>query len=297
VFHQLVDPEYVRTSTPQSIASITRDDALAFHSRYYVPSEVTLIVVGDVRAADLVPRVERIFGGWKAGGERPTYPSPAVKPLGPTAIYLIDRTPSQQSYAYVGHMGPSRATPDFFALETLGAVLGSVSGSRLTRALREQHAFTYNVAGGFTWRRAPGASGMYASSAVITAKTDSAIGAWIKELKDIRTTRPPTAAEMDFARNNLVQRIILGTETLDGVADVVSILVRDRLPLDFYDSYATRIPALRAEDVSAAATKYLDPDHMVIVIVGERKVIEPLLRAANLAPVVVMDENGKPVDK
>jgi zinc protease len=71
--------------------------------------------------------------------------------------------------------------------------------------------------------------------------------------------------------------------------------VRDRLAPDFLQRYATGVTAVSANDVAAAAAKYVDADHLVIVVTGDRKVLEPALRAANLAPVVVVDANGKPI--
>jgi zinc protease len=75
----------------------------------------------------------------------------------------------------------------------------------------------------------------------------------------------------------------------------VANLLQAGVPLEFYDSYAQRIVGLSATNLSAAATKYLDPQQSVIVVVGDRRVIEPGLRALNLAPVVVVDENGAPI--
>jgi len=74
-------------------------------------------------------------------------------------------------------------------------------------------------------------------------------------------------------------------------------MVRDRLPLDFFDRYATGMTSVAASDVAAAASKYIDVDHLIIVVTGDRATIEPVLRAANIAPVVVVDPNGKPIDR
>jgi zinc protease len=74
-------------------------------------------------------------------------------------------------------------------------------------------------------------------------------------------------------------------------------MVRDGLRLDYFDQYATRMTSVTATDVAAAASKYVDLEHLIIVVTGDRATIEPALRAANIAPVVVVDANGKPIDR
>ena len=84
-------------------------------------------------------------------------------------------------------------------------------------------------------------------------------------------------------------------ETVDQIATaLVQLSLAGESP-DFYTRLAARVPALSASDITAAAKKYFDPDHLIIVIVGDRKQIEPGLRAANIAPIVVVDATGKPI--
>jgi zinc protease len=73
-------------------------------------------------------------------------------------------------------------------------------------------------------------------------------------------------------------------------------MVRDGLPLDFYDTYAARVASVTGAEVAAAASKYIDTKHLVIVATGDRAILEPALRAANIAPVIVVDPNGKPIE-
>jgi zinc protease len=101
---------------------------------------------------------------------------------------------------------------------------------------------------------------------------------------------------MDFARTNRVAGLPATLESNDQVANAVAFtILQNNLPADYYQQYVQRISTISAADVAAAAAKYIDPATATIVIVGDRKVIEPGLRAANVAPIVVVDENGKPV--
>jgi predicted Zn-dependent peptidase len=114
-------------------------------------------------------------------------------------------------------------------------------------------------------------------------------------LRGIRGERPVTDVELSFARTNRVAGLPASLESNDQVADAVANIIRNNLPWDYYQQYARRISEIGASDIAAVATKYLDPDALAIVIVGDRKVIEPGLRAANIAPIVIVDENGKPL--
>ncbi|SOD03285.1 Predicted Zn-dependent peptidase [bacterium JGI 053] len=285
---------YARTATEQTVGGIGRADLVAFHSDWFRPQNVKLVVVGDVTPAAAVARLERVFGAWPAGGKTASYDVPAPRPAAPTTIYLFDRPSSPQSTVIVGQVGPSRDTPDYYALETMNTVFGGLSGSRLNSNLREKHAFTYGANAGLQWRRVPQVSTLRGQSDIVAAKTDSAIVEWLGELRGIRGERPVTPAELDFAKNNRTAGLPLRFETVTQVAQEVANLLQAGVPLTFYDSYAQNIGRLSGPELSAVATKYLDPQQSVIVVVGDRRVIEPGLRALNVAPVVVVDENGAP---
>ncbi|MFL5540836.1 MAG: M16 family metallopeptidase [Longimicrobiaceae bacterium] len=285
---------YARVASEQTVAGITRDDLVAYHSDWFRPQNVKLVVVGDVTPDAAVRSVERVFGAWPAGGKTARYEVPAPKPAAPTAIYLLDRPNSPQSTVLVGQVGPSRDTPDYYALETMNTVFGGLSGSRLNGNLREKHAFTYGAFAGLQWRRVPQVSTLRGQSDVVAAKTDSAIAEWLGELRGIRGEQPVTPAELDFARTNRTAGLPLRFETVTQVAQEVANLLASGVPVDFWNGYAENIGRLTGPDLSAVATKYLDPQQSVIVVVGDRRVIEPGLRALNL-PVQVVDENGSPV--
>ncbi|HKP76616.1 MAG TPA: pitrilysin family protein [Longimicrobiaceae bacterium] len=285
---------YARYPSEQTMAAATRADLVSFHSDWYRPQNVKLVVVGDVTPDAVLPRLERAFGGWPAGGKKAEFNVPAPKPAAPTTIYLLDRPNSPQSTVIVGQVGPGRDTPDYYALETMNTVFGGLSGSRLNSNLRERHAFTYGANAGLQWRRVPQVSAIRGSSDIVAAKTDSAIAEWLGEIRGIRGERPVTQAELDFAKNNRTAGLPARFETVTQVAFEVANLLQSAVPVDFFNSYAENINRLSGPELQAVASKYLDPAQSVIVVVGDRRVIEPGLRGLNL-PIVIVDENGNPV--
>jgi zinc protease len=283
-----------RTAAPTeaSMKSIARDDLVRFHETYYRPNNTTLVVVGDVRASDIVSLASKTFGAWQRG-QIPRASPPAPTSKSPTTIYLIDRPGAQQSYVFVGGLGPAQTTPDFAALETMAPILGASGGSRLYDNLRERHGFMYvGTPATVVWRGSATPSVIGGSAAVAAAKTDSALIEWLGELRGM-AKRAPSPEEIRLARGALVDALPAQLETADLVANRLMSMLQTGVPLDFYNSYGRRIGAVTAQNVSAAAAKYVDPAHLVIVVAGDRTVVEPLLRAAQIAPIVIVDDVGK----
>jgi zinc protease len=277
-----------------SVGSITRDDVARFHDAYVRPNTTTLIVVGDVRAADVMPVITKAFADWKRGGASPP-PTPPANPAPPTAIYLLDRPGIQQTLIFVGTLGPQRSSADFSALEMMGPILGGTPASRLQQNLRERHSYMYSATPAtVVWRRPPMPSMIYGSAPIATTKTDSALIEWIGELRRIGEDAP-SDDEMRLARGTLLGTLPAQIETDAGIADRVTYMVQNGLSLGYYDRYVNRIGGVASSEILEAAKRAVDIRKLVIVVAGDRKAIEPGLRAANIAPVVIVDENGNPI--
>jgi predicted Zn-dependent peptidase len=167
----------------------------------------------------------------------------------------------------------------------------------MQQALREKRSFMYSGNAGMIWRHAPAPSAYVGSTSVNAAKVDSALVEWLSLLRGLRGDRPATMPELDAVRRSRVGALPARIDGPDSLAARVVEMVRDGLRLDYFDQYATRMTSVTATDVAMAASKYVDLEHLIIVVTGDRATIEPALRAANIAPVVVVDANGKPIDR
>ncbi len=116
-----------------------------------------------------------------------------------------------------------------------------------------------------------------------------------KEFRDIRGARPITPAELAFAKGTATKGLPLQFETMSSQASAIAELITDGLPLDYYNTVVQHYRAVTLPEVQKAAVEHMDPSKMAIVVVGDRKVIEPGIKAANVAPVIVIDEEGNPV--
>jgi len=104
-----------------------------------------------------------------------------------------------------------------------------------------------------------------------------------------------TDDEMEAAKNALVQRLPSRFSSVSGVGGAISALYLNDLPEDYYQRFAASVNAVTKEDVVRVARKYIDPDHLAIVIVGDRKEIQKPLEALKIAPIVLLDLNGNPI--
>jgi predicted Zn-dependent peptidase len=272
------------SGTESSVASISRDDLQRFYTTYYRPNNATLLVVGDVRPDDVERRARDLFGAWAKGAISATAASTAATAKA-TTVVLIDKPGAAQSSFRIGGIGAARSTSDYFALQVMNTILGGAFTSRLMQNLRETHGYTYGAGSGFGLRRSAGP--FTASAEIVTAKTDSALIEFIKELRAIRDTVP--IDELAKAKRYLQLGLPANFETTGGIASEFLPLLTYGIPLDFYDSAVQRYGAITQADVQRVARQYVNPDALTIVIVGDRKTIEPGIRALKPGEIVIRD--------
>ena len=275
-----------------TLKAVTRDDVVAFHKEYFRPGRAIVTVVGDVNTATVKSTIEKALGAWAAGGEKPAFTYPAVPAPRPAAIYLVDKPGAAQSVVHIGIPGPPRNTPDYMALQVMNFILGGHFQSRLNANIREEKGYSYGVRSGFAFGKGPGP--FDASGDIVSDKTDLALVEFMKELRGIQGARPITDEEMKEAKESLVQRLPNQFASVSGIGGAITSLYLQDLPPDYYQNYAKAVNAVTKEDVLRVAKKYVDLEHLNIVIVGDRKTIEEPLKKTGIAPIVILDTEGKP---
>ena len=271
--------------SPASIQSVTRDEVRRFHATRYTPDAAALVIVGDVRAAETLPLLDRAFGSWAATGPASAASAPAAAPqLSGRRVILVDKPEAPQSQIWIGRVGPPRSTPDYFPLLVANTILGGSFTSRLNHNLRETKGYSYGAFSQFDYRISTGP--FLASAAVQTDKTGPALTEFFKELDAIRDEAP--APELERARNYAALRYPAGFETDTQVAGRVRDQFVYGLPDDYFNTYVARIQSVTAADVRRVAQQWIDPRHCVIVIVGDRRKVEAQVAALHLGPVTVL---------
>ena len=277
--------------TDAATAALTRDRVAAFYRAYYRPNAARVLMVGDITLAQARGLVAARFGAWPQGEVAGLAAGSAPAPAG-RAVYLIDKPGAAQSVIRIGHVGPARSTPDWYALEVLNTILGGAFTSRLNQNLRETHGYTYGAFSQFAARRLAGA--FVALASVVTAKTDSSLVEFLKELRRIRD-EPVPDAELAKAKAYVTLGLPGDFETTGGAAARFRDVLGYGLPLDYYDRYIERVGAVTAVDVQRVARQYIDPDHFDIVVVGDKAQIEAGIKALNEGPIVYRDVWGQTI--
>jgi zinc protease len=284
---------YGRIVTDQTVKAATRQDVLNFASSYFRPGRAVITVSGDIDAKTARAIVEKTLSAWPAGGERPSFaygPTPAPKAR---TIYLVDKPKAAQSVFAFGTPGPSRNTPDYYSLAVMNNILGGLFQSRLNHDIREIKGYSYGVSSRFNYGRGPGA--FQAGGGIVSAKSDSALIGFMTHLNGVRGSAPFTDDEVKQGKDNLIQSLPARFETVNGVAAAISSIYTQDLPESFFQDYASKIGAVSKDDLTRVAQKYIDWDHMNLVIVGDRALIEGPLKATGIAPIQATDIEGKAV--
>ena len=273
--------------TAAAVKGFTIADMRQFHAQTYVPSNAGLIVTGDITAASAVARLETAFGAWKG-----TAPAAATIPAAPqlTArqVYVLDKPGAAQSQIRIGWIGVPRSTPDYFALRVLNTILGGSFTSRLNQNLREAHGYAYGASSVFDMRR--GAGPFYATAGVQTDKTAEALTEFFKELDGIR--KPIPADEVEKAKNYVALLMPRNFETTESMAGSLATAFVYNLPPDYFSTFTERVRAVTPAEVHAAAERYIQPDKFAVVVVGDRKVIEPGIKALNLGAIKAVETSA-----
>jgi len=268
--------------TAAAVKAFSVDDLREFHASHYVASRSTIIVTGDITADGAVRLLEPIFGGWK-GASATDAPIPAAPQLTSRQVFLVDKPDAAQSQVRIGWVGVPRSTPDYFAIRVLNTILGGSFTSRLNANLREEHGYAYGASSTFDMRAAAGP--FFASAGVQTDKTADALSEFFKELEAIR--KPIPADEVEKAKSYLALQLPRSFETTGSVAGSLVPVFVYSLPDDYFATYVARVKAVTPADLQRVAERYIQPDKFAVVVVGDRKTIEPGIKALNLGPIQI----------
>jgi zinc protease len=271
----------------ESVERITRDDVTAFFHRHYVPNNSSVVITGDIASTDALSLITKALGDWKRG-EEPPPPNVAPRAIDATRVYVIDRPQAVQSEIRVGHLGVPRACEDYFALSVMNAIFGGVFNSRINLNLREQHGYTYGARSQFAFRRHAGP--FVISAPVRNEVTRESVSEIVAEMRRMRTG-DLEMRELDDVKNYLIGVFPATVQTASDVASRLVDMELYGLPEDYFDRYRENIAAVSSDDVVRVANKYLDPERLLIVIVGNATEIRGPLSSLGY-PIHDMDIDG-----
>jgi zinc protease len=280
------------SGTESAVEKIEIEDLERFHATWFDPGSATLIVVGDTTLEEIRPKLEHRFKGWKPTKQSRKRIAEVDEPA--PGVFLIDRPGSLQSLILAGRLAPPRANPQEIALEAVNEVLGGSFSARINMNLREDKGWSYGARSRI--RDARGQRPFYVAAAVQTDKTSESMAEIRKELAAIVGGSPPSADELQRAKDKKTLTLPGRWETSDAVADSLAEMVRYDLGADYWSDYPARIRELTLPQLTSAAGSLMRPDGIVWVVIGDRDKVEAGIRELGFGEVHLITADGDRVE-
>ena len=255
-----------RPMTRATIEAITRDDLVAFHRRFYHPGNFVFAVSGDVDTPAVLAELERRMDGWAAGSEPvPPVPTPdfTVRP----GLYLVDKPDVNQGRVAIGHLGTTRDDPDRYKLLVMNDILGGGGFSaRLLTRIRSDEGLAYSASSSFgvgVYYKGVFRVGFQSRSETVARATAIVL----EEIDRIRTQ----LVEDEELRSSIASFVETFSRSFSSAASTAGLFAGDeytgRDPA-YLAAYRDNIAAVTVDDVLDVAQRYLHPDELAILVVG-----------------------------
>jgi zinc protease len=284
-------PYGVVSPTKDTVSAINRDKIVNFHKQMFIPNNAVLVIVGNVDKVKITAEIKGLFGTWKKG----TAPAAnfAVPPTRTEkTLTIIDRPGSSQSTISMGNLAINRNNPDYFPMLVLNQVYGGGASARLFMNIREAKGYTYGAYSDFDTRRLAGSFG--ASSDVRNEVTGASLKEFFFEMNRLRT-EPVLAKELIDTKSYLTGVFPLQMETQNGLLGQFMNIQLNGLPVNYLQTYRDKINAVTAADIQRVANKYVQPDKIAMVIVGDTGEILKQVTPYS-SKIEIFDADGKKLD-
>ncbi len=275
-----------------SVKGMSVEDLKSFYESFFVPDNATLIVVGDISKKEVQSLAEEYFGKWN-GKNVPEKKFAESSENEETTLYLVDKPGAPQSQIRIGNVALERNSEDYYAASLLQQIIGSSNG-KLYLNLREAKGYTYGAYAQFVMRRNRGPFLAYAG--VRTDVTDSSMIEFMKEIRGMHD-EVISEKEFDMYKKAVIQRIPRLFETPAQISAQLASLTLYNLQDDFFNTLVDRYVEISREDVLAVAKKYIHPEKLIIVVVGDKEKIMGKLAALGYDRIVECDTEGNKVQR
>ena len=280
------------TGTEQALEKMTRGDLIDFHRTWFKPNNATLLVVGDTSLAEIKPQLERLFAGWK-GGEVPKKNITTVAQPANTVIYLIDRPDSQQSTIVGAQLAPPKNDHEAIQMDLINDIFGGSFSSRINMNLREDKHWSYGVTS--FMRDAAGQRAYLSIAPIQSDKTKEALQQLDMEYRGIIGTKPISPEELADAQTNQTLALPGSFETVGALSENYGQILQYSLPNDYFNTFTKKVMSVTKTEANEMVKRMILPDHLIWIVVGDMKSIEPGIRELNLGEIRKIDADGNPV--
>src|SRR5262249_8172801 len=256
---------YARVPEYDTIAAITRQDLLGWHTKYVQPNNIIFTVVGDFDSATMETRLRKLFADWPKG---PVTAAPEVPVTPPhPGVYFVAKDDVNQSESRMIAGGIRRDDPDYYAVEVMNQILSGGFASRLFSNLRTKAGLAYAVGGSvFGNFDHPGLTIL--TMGTKSGTTAQAVEGLYKEMESM-ITHPVTAEELQRAKDAIKNSFGFEYDSKAKVMNARATYEFHGYPADFLERYEKGVAKVTADDVDRIARKYLDKSKFALLVVGK----------------------------
>ena len=275
-----------REATVASVTGISRSDVSAFHSRYVRPENAVIGISGDMTRAEALEKIGRYLGPWRRGAEIPVLPEMKYSNV-PSVNYIYKDL--SQAYIFAGHLGMNSINPDVPVADIMDHILGSGSfTSWIIKRVRSDEGLAYDA--GSYFGESPFGYGLFVASC--QTRCDAAMRALAIILEEITRMKQqgPSLEEVNTARDSFVNRQAFDYESSARVVDRLVEYDITGQPLDTLQRRFGAYQATTLEDVRRVAGRYLFPEGLTILVVGNQDLFDRPLSDFGTVNVIQMEE-------
>tara|TARA_B100000315_G_scaffold8981_1_gene8842 strand:- start:16706 stop:18139 length:1434 start_codon:yes stop_codon:yes gene_type:complete len=265
------DHPYGRKSTIESVSSITREDMIAFHKKYYHPNNVMLGITGDFNKKEIIEKIQMVFKDWKK--KEVAFPEvpPVKKDLKRSVNYVYKDV--KQSVIRLGHMGLDYRNPDHYAVMLMNYILGGGSfQSRMMQDIRNDRGLAYSVWSYFQLGMRD--IGVFASGSGTKLQSTVTVISRIEDIIREMRESPVKDEELKNAKEYIINSFVFKFTSTARIVNRFLTFEYYGLPTDYLKTYLDNIRKVTKEDILRVAQKYLKPDQTVILVVGNKEKFE-----------------------
>lgn len=275
------------SGTEESVNSITMDDLKSFYNEYFIPNLTAITIVGDISDDKAVSTFQSLELKWKKKDvEIKDYPLPRKEEK--TKIYFVDFPDAKQSVIRIGNIGLKYNDPDFYPATVMNYKLGGSFTGNVNLILREEKGYTYGARTSFSGSLYPGY--FVATASVSSNSTLESVQIFVDEMNKYRDGIPE--ADLEFTKNSLIRSNARSFETLGALRGMLNSIATYNLEFDYVKQREEFVRQFTQDQLKELANKYIEPNTMIYLVVGDAKTqLEPI-KALGLGEPVLLDRDG-----
>lgn len=280
---------YGRTPTIDTITRIKREDLVQFHKRYFHPNNIIMGITGDFSREEIIKKIEETFKDWQHSDIDFPHVSSVKKDFNGSVNFAFKDT--TQTVIRMGHLGIKQDNPDYYSVMVMDDILGGGGfTSRLMKEVRSNRGLAYSVWSIFTAGKID--LGLFVAGCETKSESTHEVIVLMKNIIEEIRESPVSDEELQVAKDSIINSFIFGfTSNLQVLNQRINVQYY-KLPYDYLEKYRDNIAKVTKEDVLNVARKYLNPDKLTLVIVGnDKKFDKPMSEFGNVSNITLESTN------